>query len=81
MTIRFIAREPDTLWYNHDIRRFRFGFMMVSPVLYDAGRREVDEWCQEHVGEYGPKGLWYTHDATFWFVHEDHAMEFKLRWV
>jgi hypothetical protein len=47
--------------------------------------KEATDWCRERFGEvcsgHARSDSWYVHDSTIWFVREEHAVEFKLRWL
>lgn len=56
---------------------FPYGFWLLED--RQEVFEELVEWCTERFGPMSP--LWKQSHSDFWFQRENHAMEFKLRWM
>lgn len=43
--------------------------------------RDIVPWLKENIGEYYSTWNFYNGIGTIKFVHKEHAMLFKLRWL
>jgi hypothetical protein len=64
---------------------FNYGFRALLHWSNVDRFDEVVDWCKERYGAvctgYPKRDSWVVHDTVIWFASEDHAMEFKLRWL
>jgi hypothetical protein len=72
-----IERELDHVGERY--RNFPHAFF-ASRVDYTYWRETILFWCEERFGLSGGD-IWRTSDNMVWFRYENHAMEFKLRWL
>jgi hypothetical protein len=62
-----------------DLSEFRYGFWVTGARGSVHPLPEIHAWCVERFGE--PGTVWKADRTDIWFVQQDHALEFKLRWV
>jgi hypothetical protein len=83
----FIELTPDDLrqsWNRLYVKeRFRHGYYTTVTLHNFEEFSSAKQWCADRFGPPGEAELWMwrTDSEIFYFVRDDHAMEFKLRWV